>query len=43
MKQIETYKSRNEKAINYIKSFEYYIPEDNKEELLNILGGDPVE
>jgi hypothetical protein len=43
MKQIETYKQRNKKAIDYIKSFEYYIPEDNKEDLLNILGGVPDE
>ena len=33
----ELYKSRNEKAIEYIKNFNYYIPEDNKEELIKIL------
>ena len=27
------------KAIEFIESFEYYIPEDNKEELLKILEG----
>lgn len=35
--------TKNKEAIDYIKSFEYYIPEDDKPDLLNILGGDSVE
>lgn len=31
---------RINKAIEYINSFEYYIPEDNKPELLEILKGE---
>lgn len=31
-----------EKAIEFINSFDYYIPEDNKPELLDILGGDSI-
>ena len=33
------YKSRNEKAIEHIKGFISYIPEDNKQELIDILKG----
>lgn len=39
----ERFKNRIEKAVEYIKSFEYYIPEDNKEELLSILQGEDYE
>lgn len=31
------------KVTNYIKSFEYYIPEDSKIELLHLLGDDEDE
>lgn len=37
----EDYKARCNKALQFIQSFEYYIPEDDKTELINILkGGD---
>ena len=35
----EDYKSRIDKAIEYIKEFEYYIPEDDVPKLLNIMQG----
>ena len=35
--------SRISKAIEYIESFEYYIPEDDKEELIKILYGEDNE
>lgn len=33
------YKTRNEEAIKFVKSFEYYIPEDDIPDLLEILEG----
>lgn len=38
LKEKEEAEIKIEKAIDYIKSFEYYIPEDNVPELLEILG-----
>lgn len=35
--------SKVNKAIEYVESFEYYIPEDNKEELIKILKGEDNE
>ena len=36
---IHLLENRIDKAIKYINSFEYYIPEDNIEELIDILRG----
>ena len=38
-KEVAILESRIKEAINYIKSFDYYIPEDDIPELLEILEG----
>lgn len=38
-KEIAILEARIEEAINYIKSFDYYIPEDDIPELIEILEG----
>lgn len=40
LNDLDDYQLRVEKALEFIKSFEYYIPENDKEELIRILEGD---
>lgn len=39
LKERDMYKNRNINALNFVKEFKYYIPEDDKPELISILEG----
>ena len=41
--ELKQLKKQKDEIFKYIKSFEYYIPEDNKNELLRMLGEVDVE